>query len=244
MLAAAGACAAALWASTAVYATPVRGTVSLPSGLKGGRRHQGYWRLENGNVPIQPAAYRGDTVVVLEGLKGSAPSAKTVTVEIGHADGDPGAGAGPHLGRRDSRTTTTSRTTWASTSNPRSCQSNDWPPVRSGASVSTSRAVTSYAAPSTRTSRCRSSSSPRPTTPWLTRRAGSRSPTPPDGKGTLKVWSHGRWVHTEPVEVAGKGHRGPGEGDRQRSPRDHGVIDACFCRRSGSYWWGWWPGSG
>jgi hypothetical protein len=27
----------------------------------------------------------------------------------------------------------------------------------------------------------------------------------PDGKGTLKVWSHGRWVHDEPIEVGGKG---------------------------------------
>jgi hypothetical protein len=24
------------------------------------------------------------------------------------------------------------------------------------------------------------------------------------GKGTLRVWSHGRWVHSEPVEIAGK----------------------------------------
>jgi hypothetical protein len=26
----------------------------------------------------------------------------------------------------------------------------------------------------------------------------------PDGKGTLKVWSRGRWVHDEPIEVSGK----------------------------------------
>ena len=41
-----------------------------------------FWRFENGNVPIQPAPYRGDTVVVVEGLKGAAPPAKTLTVEI------------------------------------------------------------------------------------------------------------------------------------------------------------------
>jgi hypothetical protein len=27
----------------------------------------------------------------------------------------------------------------------------------------------------------------------------------PDGKGNLKVWSRGRWVHEESIEVGGKG---------------------------------------
>jgi hypothetical protein len=26
----------------------------------------------------------------------------------------------------------------------------------------------------------------------------------PEGKGTLKVWSHGRWVHEEPLEIGGR----------------------------------------
>jgi hypothetical protein len=30
-------------------------------------------------------------------------------------------------------------------------------------------------------------------------------PDAPDGKGNLKVWSRGRWVHDEPIEVGGKG---------------------------------------
>jgi len=65
----------------------VKGTVRLPEGARSTRLYGGYWRLENGNVPIQAAPYRGDTVVVVEGLKGGAPAAKTLTVEIARSDG-------------------------------------------------------------------------------------------------------------------------------------------------------------
>ena len=51
------------------------GHVSCPPSSSGARA--GYWRLENGNVPIAPPAYRGDTVVVLKGLKGAVPAAMT-----------------------------------------------------------------------------------------------------------------------------------------------------------------------
>jgi hypothetical protein len=37
-------------------------------------------------------------------------------------------------------------------------------------------------------------------------------PDAPDGKATLKVWSHGRWVHEEAVEV------GPRSGDLRIRP--------------------------
>jgi hypothetical protein len=65
-----------------VLAAPVRGTVSLPAELKTARRYRGYWRIENGIVPITPTA-RGDTVVVLltKG-DGPAPAPRTVTVDI------------------------------------------------------------------------------------------------------------------------------------------------------------------
>ncbi len=69
-------------ASGVAWAAPVRGTVTLPAELKSSRRHPGYWRLENGLVPIQPATFRGETVVVLQGLKAQIPAPKTVTVEI------------------------------------------------------------------------------------------------------------------------------------------------------------------
>src|SRR4051812_37004938 len=63
-------------------AAPVRGSVTLPPELKTGRRLRGHWRIENGIVPLGPPASRGDTVVVLTGVKGTPPPARTVTVEI------------------------------------------------------------------------------------------------------------------------------------------------------------------
>jgi hypothetical protein len=69
----------------------VKGTVKLPEGARSTRLYSGYWRLENGNVPVQTVGgAKAETVVVLEDLKGShAPPARTVTVEIGGLDARP-----------------------------------------------------------------------------------------------------------------------------------------------------------
>jgi hypothetical protein len=69
----------------------VKGTVRLPEGSRSTRLFSGYWRLENGNVPVQTVGgAKAETVVVLENLKGAhAPPARTVTVEIGGLDARP-----------------------------------------------------------------------------------------------------------------------------------------------------------
>jgi len=69
----------------------VKGIVKLPEGARSTRLFQGYWRLENGNVPVQTVGgAKAETVVVLENLKGAhAPPARTVTVEIGGLDARP-----------------------------------------------------------------------------------------------------------------------------------------------------------
>jgi hypothetical protein len=69
----------------------VKGTVKLPEGARSTRLYSGYWRLENGNVPVQTAGgAKAETVVVLEKLSGaSAPPARTVTIEIGGLDARP-----------------------------------------------------------------------------------------------------------------------------------------------------------
>jgi hypothetical protein len=80
-------------ASLPAFATTatVKGTVKLPEGARSTRLYGGYWRLENGNVPVQTAGgAKAETVVVLENLKGAhAPPARTVTVEIGGLDARP-----------------------------------------------------------------------------------------------------------------------------------------------------------
>jgi hypothetical protein len=76
-------------AATALATTfTVRGTVKLPEGARSTRLYAGYWRLENGNVPVQTVGgAKAETVVVLENLRGAhAPPPRTVTVELGGLD--------------------------------------------------------------------------------------------------------------------------------------------------------------
>jgi hypothetical protein len=204
MLAAGAACAAALWGAVAV-AAPVKGTVSLPSNLKGGRRHLGYWRLENGNVPIQPAPYRGDTVVVIEGLKGGAPAAKTLTVEIaGMAVSTPVVVVGPGsvveiknndrvahvLGISDSPNVMPVERLMANQL--RRVRFNEpggyFIRCEEYPHVSLSVIVVSS-----------------PHYAIADEKGAFKISDTPDGKGNLKVWSRGHWVHDEPIEVGGKG---------------------------------------
>jgi len=79
--------AAGVFTSTA-WAGAVKGTVALPEAVRG-RRFFGSWRIENGVVPVAPASAKGDSVVVLEGLKGTAPSAKSVVIEVGNLEASP-----------------------------------------------------------------------------------------------------------------------------------------------------------
>src|SRR5215471_15454966 len=69
----------------------VKGTVKLPDGERSTRFYQGYWRLENGNVPVQTnGGAKAETVVVLTNVKGAHPlPARTVTVELGGLDARP-----------------------------------------------------------------------------------------------------------------------------------------------------------
>jgi hypothetical protein len=72
------------------HAGTLKGTVKMPDGARSTRLYQGYWRLENGIVPVQNSGgAKAETVVVLENLKGKAPAARTVTVEIGGLDARP-----------------------------------------------------------------------------------------------------------------------------------------------------------
>ena len=69
----------------------VKGTVKLPEGARSTRLYSGYWRLENGNVPVQTTGgVKAETLVVLQDIKGAKPPpARTVTVEIGGLDAHP-----------------------------------------------------------------------------------------------------------------------------------------------------------
>jgi hypothetical protein len=195
---------AMLWGATAVYAAPVKGTVSLPSSLKSGRRHHGYWRLENGNVPIQPASYRGDTVVVLEGgFKGPAPSPKTVTVEIaGMQMGTPVVVLGPGSVLEIKNNDKVAHDLGIA-------EQPKVMPVERLAPGQVRR--TRFSEPGGFFVRCAEYphiavsviivGSPNHA---IVDEKGTFKIAEAEGKGTLRVWSHGRWVHSEPFEVADK----------------------------------------
>ena len=69
----------------------LKGAVKLPETSRSSRLYQGYWRLENGNVPVQNSGgAKLETAVVLENVNGAhPPPARTVTVEIGGLDAHP-----------------------------------------------------------------------------------------------------------------------------------------------------------
>jgi hypothetical protein len=83
--------AVALSAGPSAWAGTVKGTVKLPENARSTRLYQGYWRLENGNVPVQTSGgAKLETAVVLENVNGShPPAARTVTVELGGLDARP-----------------------------------------------------------------------------------------------------------------------------------------------------------
>jgi hypothetical protein len=83
--------AIALFTGTSAWAGTVKGTVKLPENARSTRLYQGYWRLENGNVPVQnTGGAKMETAVVLENIHGAhPPAAKTVTVELGGLDAHP-----------------------------------------------------------------------------------------------------------------------------------------------------------
>lgn len=64
------------------HAESVRGRVTLSESLESPRRFAGYWRVENGSVPISSPTNPDPPVVVMTDVKGSPPEAKTFTVDI------------------------------------------------------------------------------------------------------------------------------------------------------------------
>lgn len=192
---------AAVIPATLAQAAPVKGTVTLPAELRSGRRFPGYWRVENGSVPITPAANRSESVVVLAGAKGQAPPARTVTVEIAGLMANPSTvvvGPGSVIEFKNS----------------------DKVPhdlyIPAGESVMPIQRLAAgalrhqkFSAPGAYEVRCAltphvSVSVVVVDTPHFAiadEKGAFKIPDAPDGKATLRVVHHGRIVHEEPVEV-------------------------------------------
>ncbi|MBC8132404.1 MAG: hypothetical protein H7X95_05430 [Deltaproteobacteria bacterium] len=184
----------------------VKGTVRLPDGARSARLHQGYWRLENGNVPVRAATSKAGTVVVLDSISGvHAPPAKTVTVEIAGLDAQPRVvvvGPGSVVEFKNTGKITHELSTPADVA---------IMPIQS-LNPGTFRHQ-KFGAPGGYLVRC--SEYPHlaisvivvdsPYFALVDDKGGFQIPSGvPDGKATLKVWSMGRWVHQESIDTTGK----------------------------------------
>jgi hypothetical protein len=192
------------YASRPAWAAAVRGSVTLPSELKSGRRLRGHWRIENGIVPLGPPANRGDTVVVLTGVKGTPPPARTVTVEISGYLPQPatvvvGEGSVVELKNNDRVPHDLSIPEVSSlmpmerlapgalrrqkflTAGGYTIRDAEYPHMAISVLVVGS-----------------------PFHAVVDDKGGFKLPDAPDGRATLKVWSQGRWVHEQEIEVGPK----------------------------------------
>lgn len=190
----------------AALAGAVKGTVRLPDGARGARLHQGYWRLENGNVPVRPTTGKPTGVVVLTGISGvQAPPPKTVTVEISGLDAQPRVvvvGPGSVVEFKNVGKVVHDLSTPA--------DSGVMPVQRLNPGTFRHQ---KFGAPGGYLVRC--SDYPHlaisvivvesPHYSLIDDKGTFQVPAGvPDGKATLKVWSAGRWVHEESIDTAGK----------------------------------------
>lgn len=197
--------AAALTSERAAVAAPVAGKVTLPTELKAGRRHHGYWRLENGIVPVAPASARGDTVVVLTGTKGQAPAAKTITVEIAGLQATPSTvvvGEGSVVEFKNNDRVPHDLSTPANTSlmaierlPPRGVRRQKF--STAGAYVvrctEYPHMIVSVLVVNT------------PHFAVVDDKGAFKMPDVAEPKAALKVWSDGRWVHEQEIDTAAAG---------------------------------------
>jgi plastocyanin len=202
--------AALVWVSAFGFtdfagAATVKGTVSLPPQLKTGRRFLGHWRVENTNVAVQHANPRGGTVVVLVGPQYQAVPPKTVSVEISGLQANPAAvvvseGAVVEFKNADKVSHDLSIPDHA----------DIMPPERLGSGTVRKQR---FATAGEYLVRCAEyphivvsvivTSSPLFSIPED--KGAFKISDVPEGHATLKVWSSGRWVHEQEVDVPAKG---------------------------------------
>jgi plastocyanin len=181
----------------------VKGTLTLPEVLRVPRDDTtGYWRLENGVVPIGPpvrSAYH-DVLVVFESSMAATPVNATATVEITGLDFQPRVlpvqvGTTVEFKNLDRY----AHVLWS----PENASFFKQEPTAPG----TSRKVRFFA-PGAVVIRCMEFPHMEGAVivlplPYYARPddKGGFSATVPDGRYTLRVFARGRWVHQQPVEV-------------------------------------------
>jgi plastocyanin len=193
-------------ATRPALAGTVKGTVKLPEGARSTRLYQGYWRLENGNVPVQNSGgAKAETVVVLENVKGAhAPPARTVTVEIGGLDARPRlviVGPGSVIEIKNTGKVTHE---FSTPENPSLMSVERLPPGsvrRQKFDAPGGYVIRDAEYPHIMISVIVASS---PYYSTLDERGAFSVKDVPDGKATLKVWTRGRWASEEEIDTGKK----------------------------------------
>jgi plastocyanin len=188
----------------AAYAATVKGTVRLPPELRNSRRFPGHWRVE-GVLPIAPPTRSGDTVVLLTGIRGQAVPPTATTVEIA------GLAANPATVVVTSGTVVEFRNSDKVDHELVLAEKPDIMPPGRLASGSI-RKVT-FHTPGEYLVRCTEYPhivisvivTNSPLFAIVDPRGTFHLPETPEGKGTLKVWSAGRFVHEQAIVVTAKG---------------------------------------
>jgi len=185
-------------------AATVKGVVRLPEGARSTRLFQGYWRLENGNVPVQSSGgAKAETAVVLFGVNGARPpAARTVTVEIGGLDARPRlvvVGPGSVLELKNTGKVTHE---FSTPDLPSVMPIERLPP--GGIRRQIFSGVGGYMVQCAEYPHITISvlvvESPFFST--LDEKGNFAIPNLPDGKVTLKVWTRGRWAHEMEIDTA------------------------------------------
>ena len=185
-------------------AASVKGVVRLPEGARSTRLFQGYWRVENGNVPVQSGGgAKAETAVVLFGVNGAhPPAARTVTIEIGGLDARPRlvvVGPGSVLEFKNTGKVTHE---FSTPDQPSVMPIERLPP--GGMRRQIFGAVGGYMVQCAEYPHITISvlvvDSPFFST--LDEKGNFSIPNLPDGKVTLKVWTRGRWAHEMEIETA------------------------------------------
>jgi plastocyanin len=194
------------WPGQPLAATgTVKGTITLPAERSTGRRFLGYWRVENTSVAVQSGGTRGQTVVLLTGPQFQAVPPKNVSVEISGLQAKP-----PVVVITDGSVVEFKNSDKVAHDLSVPGHSEIMPAERLAAGTVRKQR---FATPGAYLVRC--SEYPHIVISVIVTSSAMYAIAEdkgtfkindvPEGRATLKVWSNGRWVHEQEVDITPRG---------------------------------------